>query len=208
MFRHPLSRAAALCLLIGLSLSARAGGSEQLHAFIATTLSARASFVQSVAGKSGRKPQVSQGTLAFFRPGKFRWTYDPPYDQVIVGDGKKLWIHDKDLNQVTVKTLDQALGSSPAALLAGSTALERNFVLKDAGSAEGLEMVDATPIARDSSFSQLRIGLSDNLPRIMRIEDNFGQTTTLIFSRFERNVPLPTDLFRFTPPTGADVVGE
>lgn len=208
MFRRRLFRAAAFCLLTCLPAIAAAGGSEQLRTFVATTLSARAGFVQSVAGKSGRKPQVSQGTLAFARPGKFRWTYDKPYDQVIVGDGKKLWVYDKDLNQVTVKTLDRALGSSPAALLAGGGALEKNFALKDAGSAEGLEMVDATPLVRDGSFSTMRIGLSDNLPRIMRIEDSFGQTTTLIFSRFDRNLPLPADLFRFAPPAGADVVGE
>lgn len=185
-----------------------ASGPTQFKAFIAETHSARANFTQSVLAKSGRKPQVSQGTLAFSRPGKFRWTYDKPYYQLIVGDGEKLWIHDKDLNQVSVKKLGKALGSSPAALLAGDNELEKNFVLKDAGNGGGFEMVDATPKAQDSSFARVRIGFSDNLPRFMEVHDNFGQTTTLIFTQFERNPSLPSSLFHFAPPKGADVVGE
>ncbi len=187
---------------------ASASGPEQFKAFIAETHSARANFVQSVLAKSGHKPQVSQGTLAFSRPGKFRWTYDKPYYQLIVGDGDKLWIHDKDLNQVSVKTLGKALGSSPAALLAGDNELDKNFVIKDSGSVEGMEMVEATPRMQDSSFERVRIGFRDNLPRIMEVRDNFGQTTTLIFTQFERNPTLPASLFQFVPPKGADVVGE
>jgi outer membrane lipoprotein carrier protein len=199
---------ACACLLASLPQAACASGTEQFKTFIAATHSARANFAQSVVSKSGRKPQVSQGTLAFSRPGKFRWTYDKPYYQLIVGDGERLWIHDKDLNQVSVKKLGQALGSSPAALLAGDNELEKNFVIKDAGSGDGLEMVDATPKSQDSTFSRVRIGFSDSLPRIMEVHDNFGQTTTLIFSQFERNPNLPASLFHFTPPQGADVVGE
>lgn len=206
--RRYLLVTACLSALGCLPQAACASGTGQFKTFIAATHSARASFTQSVLAKSGRKPQVSQGTLAFSRPGKFRWTYDKPYYQLIVGDGEKLWIHDKDLNQVSVKKLGQALGSSPAALLAGDNELEKNFVIKDAGSGEGLEMVEATPKSQDSTFSMVRIGFSDNLPRIMEVHDNFGQTTTLIFSQFERNPNLPAGLFHFTPPPGADVVGE
>lgn len=195
----------ALCLLCG---SSSASGPEQFKAFLTDTQSARASFTQSVVAKSGRKPQLSKGTFAFSRPGKFRWTYDQPYYQLIVGDGDRLWIYDKDLNQVSVKQLGQALGSSPAALLAGDAAPEKHFVIKDAGSGEGLELVEATPSGQDSSFERVRIGFRDNLPQLMEVRDNFGQTTTLLFTRFERNPALPAGLFRFVPPKGADIIGE
>ena len=195
----------ARCILCGQSF---ASGSDQFRAFIAGTQTARASFSQSVVAKSGRKTQLSQGTFAFSRPGKFRWIYEQPYYQLIVGDGDRLWIYDKDLNQVSVKQLGQALGSSPAALLAGDAALEKHFLIKDGGEEGGLEFVDATPREQDSSFERVRIGFRNNQPQLMEVRDNFGQTTTLRFTRFEPNPVLPAGLFRFVPPKGADIIGE
>ena len=196
-------------LLISLSPSGWASGTEQFQTFISSTHSARASFSQTVAAQSGRKPQMSQGTLAFSRPGRFRWIYNQPYYQLLVGDGTRLWIFDRDLNQVTRKKLDQALGTSPAALLAGDNALDKNFVISDAGNADGLEYIEATPRNKDEgSFERVRIGMANNLPKTMVIHDNFGQVTTLTFNQFERNPPLAASLFSFTPPKGADVIGE
>ena len=180
---------------------------EQFKAFVANTRHARGAFAQSVVGKSGRKPQQSAGFFAFSRPGKFRWSYENPYKQLLVSDGQKLWTYDPDLNQVTVRKLGDALGSSPAALLAGNS-IEDNFNLKDGGAAEGFEFVEATPKAKDGAFERVRIGFKDKLPRIMEVRDNFGQVTTLVLSQFETNVVLAADAFRFTPPPGADVVGE
>ena len=208
---RPIRAAAATGMLLALSavsFAARAGGLDQLKGFLSGTRTAQGSFEQVVVGKSSRAPQQASGSMAFARPGKFRWVYDKPYYQLIVGDGEKLWIYDRDLNQVTVKTLGQALGSSPAALLAGDDALERDFVLKDAGRSDGLEWVEATPKARDGSFERVRIGFSGELPRVMELQDSFGQTTTLKFAGLQRNPALDAGQFRFAPPTGADVVGE
>jgi outer membrane lipoprotein carrier protein len=196
-----------LALLGLLPLTASASGLDQLNTFLETTRTATGVFVQSVASRSGHKPQQSAGTFALERPGKFRWSYDKPYRQLLVSDGEKLWAYDPDLNQVTVRKLGKALGASPAALLTGGD-LGRNFTLKDAGAAEGIEMVDATPKTSDGSFERVRIGLRDNLPRVMEIRDNFGQVTTLIFAEFHANTPQAKDQFKFTPPKGADVVGE
>lgn len=187
--------------------SAFALGIDQFRAFLKATPQARGSFTQTVIAKSGRKPQQSSGTFAFQRPGKFRWNYDKPYKQLLVGDGKKLWSYDPDLNQVTVRKLGDALGSSPAALLAGD-ALEDNFTLIDAGTADGLQYIEAVPASKESSFQSVRIGMKDNLPRTMEVRDNFGQTTIINLGQIEGNVALPADTFRFTPPKGADVVGE
>jgi outer membrane lipoprotein carrier protein len=194
-------------LSVFLSDTALASGIDQFRAFLQNTKHARGSFVQSVVAKSGRKPQQSAGFFAFSRPGKFRWSYEKPYKQLLVSDGKKLWSYDPDLNQVTVRKLGDALGSSPAALLAGDS-LEDNFVLVNGGANEGFEFVDALPNSKEGTFERVRIGFKDQLPRIMEVHDNFGQTTTLLLSQFETNAPLPADTFRFTPPKGADVVGE
>jgi len=187
---------------------AAAGGLEQLRAFTSGAKSGKATFTQRVAPKGQGAAQESAGTFVFQRPGKFRWAYEKPYEQLIVGDGAKLWIYDRDLNQVIVRKLDAALGASPAALLAGDDALERNFTLTAGISADGLEFVEAQPKSPESGFARVRIGLRDNLPRTMELTDTFGNVTVLQFATFERNRAVDTAQFRFTPPKGADVVGE
>jgi len=187
---------------------ARANGLAQLKTFNDSTKSATVTFQQSVVPKGQNTAKQSNGTFAFQRPGKFRWTYEKPIAQVIVGDGEKLWIYDKDLNQVIVRKLDRALGSTPAALLAGGGALETNFELTDGGTKDGLEYVDAKPKTPDTGFEAVRIGLAGNAPRAMELRDTFGNVTTLRFGAFERNVAQDANVFRFAPPAGADVVGE
>lgn len=188
--------------------TAAASGLDQLHAFLEGTRTAKGAFKQTVVNAQRRTTQTTSGTFAFARPGKFRWTYDKPFDQLIVGDGASVWVYDKDLNQVVVRKLDAALGSTPAALLAGDNALEKNFDLVAAGASEGLEFVDATPKSPETQFKRIRIGFRDNLPQSMILTDAFGQTTQLAFSDVQRNPSLPPDQFRFTPPAGADVVGD
>ena len=187
---------------------ANASGPDQLKAFLAGAKTGKTTFRQVVTGKSGRVPQESSGTFAFARPGKFRWSYDKPHPQIIVGDGEKLWIYDPDLNQVVVRKLDRALGATPAALLAGDDALDKNFELTDGGKNGDIEFVEARPRAADSGFAAIRIGLKDNLPRTMELHDSFGQVTELTFGSFQRNAAVDAGSFRFTPPSGADVVGE
>ena len=202
--RLMLGAIAALALL---PASAFAGGLEQLKAFVDGTRSGRSSFQQVVTGKD-RRERTSTGTFYFQRPGRFRWSYDKPVEQLIVGDGTKLWIFDRDLNQVIVRAQAAALGGRPAALLAGDNALERNFTLSDAGTADGLAMVEARPKSPDAGLQRVRLGFRDNLPRRMELVDAFGNTTLLTFDRFERNPTLEPALFAFVPPSGADVVGE
>ena len=199
--------AAALALAIAFASAAAASGIDQLRAFVDGARTGKATFRQVVTAKSGRVPQTSSGTFAFARPGKFRWSYDKPYAQLLVGDGDKLWIYDRDLNQVIIKKLDVALGATPASLLAGSNAFETNFVLIDGGNADGVEYVEAKPKSPDTGFDRIRIGFKENLPRTMELHDNFGQVTQLTFDTFERNPALDPALFRFTPPPGADVIG-
>lgn len=198
-----------LSVVTGLAgaVPAAAGGLDQLKAFLETNRSARGVFTQTVIAKSGKKPQQSAGIFALQRPGKFRWSYESPYKQLLVSDGNKLWSYDPDLNQVAVKKLGAAFGASPAALLAGQE-LEKHFELKDGAVADGVEYVEARPKGGDASFERIRIGLSGNRPTSMEIHDSFGQITHLRFTQFEANPALPATLFRFSAPAGADVVGE
>ncbi len=196
-------------LFFAVPLTAHAAATDNLKNFIAATHSAQADFTQTVLDKSGKRLQSASGTMQFMRPGKFRWAYQKPYEQLIVGDGAKFWLYDIDLNQVTVKKLDAALGSSPAALLSGSNEIERGFVLEDIGERDGLDWLQATPRAQDTSFEKILMAFnaqSDLL--IMELYDAFGHKTVLKFSNMKRNPQLSPTLFKFVPPKGADVLGE
>jgi len=201
-------RAAVLLLALGVSFPAHASGIDKLKAFIQHSSSGRAQFNQELLDKNGRSVQKSSGIMQFSRPGKFRWSYEKPYAQLIVGDGEKLWVYDPELNQVTVKRLDQALGASPAALLAGSNEIEKDFRLTDDGARDGLEWLQALPKTRDSAFESVRMGFNQSGLEVMELRDHFGQTTVLHFLDLERNPRLNPELFKFTPPKGADILGE
>ena len=203
-----LALGAVVAALLVVTPDAWADGLAQLKAFNDATKSGKVTFQQTVVAKGQAAPKESSGTFSFQRPGKFRWSYEKPFEQVIVGDGEKLWIYDKDLNQVIVRKLDRALGATPAALLAGGGALENNFTLTDGGSRDGVEYVEAKPKTADTGFELVRIGLSGNAPKTMELRDTFGNVTTLRFGAFERNVAQDANVFRFTPPKGADIVGE
>jgi outer membrane lipoprotein carrier protein len=181
---------------------------ERFSEFITGTLTARGEFEQKIFDGNRRLLQESRGVLAFSRPGKFRWTYLKPYAQLIVGDGSKVWIYDEDLKQVTVKKLDQALGSTPAALLAGNNEAMRAFRLSDKGSKDGLEWLEALPRDKEGNFETIRMGFNRSGLQIMELVDGFGQTTVLRFKALERNPKLDSALFRFSPPKGADVIGD
>ena len=196
-------------LMLGLvcASAAQASALEQFKTFVASTKAAKGEFVQRQVKKSdsSKVSTPATGTFVFARPGKFIWTYLKPYEQLLQADGEQLFIYDKDLNQVTVKKLGNALGSSPAAILFGSNDLEKNFTLTEAGTRDGLEWLRATPKAKDSSFEQISIGLRNGTPEAMELRDAFGATSLLSFNKFEKNPSLGAQQFKFVVPKGADV---
>ena len=204
----------AVLMLFVAPISAHASAIEKLKTFIAATHSAQANFTQEVLDQNGKRIQSASGIMQFQRPGKFRWTYQKPYEQLIVGDGEKFWLYDLDLNQVTVKKLDAALGSSPAALLSGSNEIERGFTLTENGDRDGLEWLQAAPKdqgskGQDSSFSKILMAFNAQAELVvMELNDMFGHKTVLRFSGMQRNPKMPEKLFRFTPPKGADVLSD
>ncbi|CAH2777154.1 MAG: Outer membrane lipoprotein carrier protein LolA [uncultured Paraburkholderia sp.] len=195
-----------------------ASGTEQLKVFVAQVHSARGTFVQQelrapkpqgangasgVLSTSGSgKTGTSSGTFTFARPGKFIWQYEKPYAQLLQADGDKLYVYDKDLNQVTVRSL----GASPAAILFGSNELDKNFTLRDAGVKAGIDWLELTPKAKDTQFQRVGIGFKDGNLEAMELHDVFGNVTLLTFSNIQKNPPLPADAFKFTVPKGADMI--
>jgi len=198
-----------LTLLSLLSFAALSQSSlDRFQTYVRTTQAARADFDQKVYDRTGKLVQESKGNFAFLRPGRFRWTYAKPNPQLIVGDGERVWIYDEDLKQVTVRRLAKALGSSPAALLAGAADIEKAFDLSDAGDKDGLAWVEAKPREKEAGFERVRLGLGVSGVEAMDLVDHFGQTTRLRFSSIQRNPKIDGSEFRFTPPKGADVLGE
>jgi len=195
-------------LALVFALAAAAASIERYKAFLDGTQSARAQFEQKVYDRSGKLVQQSHGSFVFQRPGRFRWVYQKPADQVIVGDGQRVWIYDRQLNQVTVRKLATALGSTPAALLAGASGIEQAFALSDAGEKDGLEWMEARPREREAGFERVRLGFDAHGLQAMELTDNFGQNTVLRFSKLERNPKVSPAEFHFAPPKGADVLGE
>ena len=203
-------RAAALvaAALLAAAPPALAGAIDAFLAFTAASRTATARFEQQVLDGAGRVVDRSSGTFAFSRPGKFRWAYDKPVSTLIVADGKRLWIHDADLNQVTVRPMDRALSATPAALLAGQGDVTAVFTLREAGPADGLDWLEATPKERDTGFERVRIGMKGAVPSVMELHDSLGGRTVLRFPEFRAGAKVDADTFRFTPPRGADVLDE
>ncbi len=203
-----LLHGAAVALALVVAAPAQASAVVALREFLTQTKTARGEFAQQVTRGSAQAAPPSSGTFFFERPGKFRWTYAKPYEQVLVADGERLFLYDKDLNQVTVKKVTAALPASPASILFGGNEFERDFVVTDAGTRDGIEWLKAVPRAKDSQFEWIEIGFRDGVPAAMVLADSFGQISRLAFSRFERNAKLDAQLFRFVPPAGADVLEE
>jgi outer membrane lipoprotein carrier protein len=199
-----------LLLLLAVLLPgiAEAASVEDLKNLLQQTTTARARFAQMVLDRNMKTLQQVTGTMQFSRPGKFRWEYDKPFEQTIVSDGSRVWLYDKDLNQVTIRRLDRALGSSPAALLAGSNEIEKSYTLTSVGSQEGLDWLEAMPKTQDTAFERIRLGFGKAGLEALELRDQFGQITVIKFSTIERNAKIPQEAFRFTPPTGADVISE
>jgi len=198
------TKLAGIGLLLITPLFANASSIGQLKNFSATAHSASGTFTQTLV-RSGRAAKTSSGSFVFSRPGKFIWKYQSPYSQTLQSDGSSLYIYDKDLNQVTIKRLGAALGSSPAAILFGSNNLEKNFRLRDLGSNDGCEWVEVVPRSRDTSFNRINLGMQNGKPRAMELYDSLGNKTIVNFTGFRKNPPVNAGSFRFRIPKGADV---
>jgi len=192
-------------LLAAAAGAARADAVDTLKDFVTQVKSGHAAFTQTVTSPDGAKKKSSSGTFDFARPNRFRFAYAKPFEQLIVADGQKVWVYDADLNQVTARKFSQALGATPAALLAGGS-LEKDFDLAPLPSKDGLEWAQATPKAKEGAFQSVRIGFKGRDLAAVEITDGFGQRSLLQFTQFAANAPVSPELFKFVVPKGADVI--
>ena len=190
---------------LALAFAASAAPVDTLREFVRDVKTGTARFTQTVTSPDGAKQKHSSGRFEFSRPNRFRFAYAKPFEQTIVGDGEKVWIYDKDLNQASSRKIGQALGATPAALLAGGS-LEKDFDLGNLPAKDGLEWAEARPKAKDGAFQSVRVGFKGKDLAALEIVDSFGQRSLLRFEAFQANGTIAPDSFRFTPPAGADVI--
>jgi outer membrane lipoprotein carrier protein len=194
----------AMCLIGNDAWAASA--QEQLQGFVSQVRAATGKFSQYTVGTQGQTKPAQSGQFAFERPGRFKWDVLKPYAQQIISDGKQLFQFDPDLNQVTVRQVDQAIGSSPAAILFGSGSLEQSFTVTALQDKDGLSWLRAKPRNGEAGFAHVDLGFLGGLPSRIVLLDAFGQSTHIELSAIVSNPPLAAEIFRFVPPSGADVV--
>lgn len=199
--------------LSALALAVHAGPLESLENFVRTAKTGRADFTQVITGPSrdgqAARSKTSTGAFEFQRPNRFRFEYRKPFEQTIVADGQTVWLHDKDLNQVSQRRQAKVLGSTPAAVIAASPDLEtikRDFDLQALPDRDGLQWVQATPRQKEGQLTGMKVGFRGEQLAALEIQDSFGQRSVITFSNLQINAPVAADAFRFTPPKGADVV--
>ncbi|QPF73425.1 outer membrane lipoprotein chaperone LolA [Roseateles sp. DAIF2] len=192
-------------LLLVLASAAHADAVQTLKDFGREVKSGKAEFTQTVSSPDGQRKKTSSGSFEFQRPNQFRFAYAKPFEQLIVGDGQKVWIYDPDLKQASSRRMNQALGATPAALLAGAN-LEKDFELKAQPSSGGLDWVQAQPRQADNNLQSLKIGFKGKELAAIEVVDGFGQRSLLQFSGVQANAPVAAERFRFVLPPGADLI--
>ena len=180
---------------------------EQLESFIQDIETFEADFEQTLYDSDSEPLQKSIGTIQLKRPGKFVWTYFSPEEQQIVADGERIWMYDKDLEQVTVNSIRDRIAGTPLVLLMRAAPLDDSFSITELGSSDGVNWIELTPKADSSDFEQVFIGLNSDGLAAMELRDNFGQATQIIFTDFNAGVDLADALFEFIVPEGVDVIG-
>ena len=192
-------------LLCAAASLAQADAVQTLKDFGREVKSGRADFTQTVTAPDGQRKKTSFGTFEFQRPNQFRFAYTKPFEQLIVGDGQKVWIYDPDLKQASSRRMSAALGATPAALLAGAN-LERDFELRREPSSGGLDWVQALPRQSDSNLQSLKVGFRGKELAAIEVVDGFGQRSLLQFSAVSANAAVAPERFRFVLPAGADLI--
>jgi outer membrane lipoprotein carrier protein len=166
-----------------------------------------ADFKQTLLDEDKNVVQQSRGTLALQRPGKFAWTYIEPFEQRIVADGSELWIYDVELEQVTVKPMDEGLSNAPIMILMKQADVTEEFDVHEVGQRKFLYWVELVPHASDLEYTHIYIGIDGDRVRAMELQDQFGQSTQIVFDNLRVGVVHDPATFKFVPPPGVDVYG-
>jgi outer membrane lipoprotein carrier protein len=201
--------AATLALVAALALTGRclATAADEVEKYLAGLATWSADFTQTIEDGNGKVLRSAAGKLYLQRPGKFRWDYSEPSQQMVLADGRQIWFYDKDLAQANVRDMDSTLASTPASLLSGGGPVGSQFDITALPSTGGLQWYQLVPKHPDTDFQLLRIGFDKGEPKSMFLADKLGQVTQLTFTHPTRNAKFPPGLFSFSPPPGVDVIG-
>ena len=215
-FKHPTGvsrrafcQAMPLCFIGGsaaLTGAALAGPSGPLENFFSNVKTLRAAFHQSVLTEELELIDQSQGELWLSRPGRFRWNYGTPLEQVVVADGEKLWIYDPGLEQAVLRNQDSALGDTPAGLLAGDTSPRDSYLVESLGNQGGIDWVSVFPKEADAAFSQIQFGFETDTLRLVQMLDPLQQITRIRFTDVKVNITIPPEKFVLQLPEGTDII--
>lgn len=197
---------ACLVLAAGMPAARAASAEEELKAFVENVRTLSGSFVQTQVDEHGELISSGAGMVSISRPGRFRWSYDQPYEQLMVCDGQTIWVYDPDLKQVTVRPAGETLAGTPAELLAQKARLAENFTTRDLGEKQGLRVVSLEPKSEQSDFKSIELWLKQGVPQRLRFSDPLGGSTEVELRDLEVNTPLDERQFHFTPPKGVEVV--
>lgn len=203
--RHFAQSLSGLALAL-LSASAGASGIQALRQFYSDVQAVEARFVQTQYDEGGEQLQQTEGHFKLARPLRFRWEYDKPYSQLLICNGRKFWLYDVDLAQVTLRPAQEALRGAPMRLLSGGAGLEQEFALAEDGKDKGLDWVKLTPRESQADFASVRMGFAGKLPRELELRDNLGQLTRIKLEQATSVRSFPQNTFEFTPPAGVEVV--
>ncbi len=210
-----MTRLASLLVAAVLALAAgplwaddEAEARERLRAFTEDLTSFSATFQQTLYDEDQYPLQENRGSAKLKKPGKFRWEYTAPHEQLIVSNGQRMWMYEADLDQVTVREFDAALGRAPIALLSGDAPLDDEFEIEALGQREDLLWLQLEPKVQDTDFRRIYLGFDDTSIKVMELRDRFDGATQVVFDNVEVNPDLADDEFEFEPPEGADVIGE
>ncbi|EGW54841.1 outer membrane lipoprotein chaperone LolA [Candidatus Endoriftia persephonae] len=185
-----------------------ATGVKQLRQFLSNLITLQAEFVQTLRQPDSDQIYITSGILYLQRPGRFRWQYDAPSRQLIIADGNRIWLHDRELEQVSHRDQQAALKGTPAQLLSDTGPIERHFAITELGQKDGIDWLSLKPKQKDVEIDQVKLGLKQNQLVQMEMIDSFGQITRFRFSNLQRNPALEHELFVFDPPDGIDMIGD
>jgi outer membrane lipoprotein carrier protein len=205
MFKQPLGASLLVALL--LSASVCASPTSEVEKYLSGLATWSADFKQTIDDGHGKVVRSAAGKLYLQKPGKFRWDYSEPSEQLILADGKQIWFYDKDLQQANVRNMDASLANTPAVLLSGGGSLSSQFDVTALPPSDGLEWYQLIPKHSDTDFQLVRIGFRNGDLASMFLADKLNQVTQLTFTNPKRNAKLAADLFTFVPPPGVDVIG-
>jgi outer membrane lipoprotein carrier protein len=205
--RNRIRLVASLIFALGVVMQAAASPADEVEKYLSGVQSWSADFAQTIDDGHSNVVRSASGKLYLQKPGKFRWDYVQPSEQVILADGKQIWFYDKDLQQANVRDMDVSLASTPAVLLSGGATVSSQFNVSSLPKKGGLDWYQLVPKHQDTDFQVVRIGFAKGQLASMFLADKLNQITQVTFTNPKSNEKLAPELFTFVPPAGVDVIG-